>query len=122
MAQDGTFHKDAAAVALKGALGLWVLWNGPYSNRLFDAVKGSFDAQKGFYEGLYENGKGPIRAFTVNNNGIILECLLYKVQGKLLKFGTGASSPGRWEREVNDAANPRNTCLRAPQRKRECGS
>jgi uncharacterized membrane protein len=119
IADDGTFQPDAAAVAVKGAMGLWVLWNGPYSKRLFDAVSGMFDTQKGFYEGIYENGKGPIRAFTANNNGIILECLLYKVQGKLLKFG--ASSPGLWEREVSDAANSRNTCLRAPQRKRECG-
>jgi hypothetical protein len=116
---DGKFQPDAAAVASKGALGLWVLWNGPYSKRLFDAVSRVFDERKGFYEGIYENGKGPIRTFTANNNGIILECLLYKVQGKLLKFG--ASSPGLWEREVNNLANPRNTCLRAPERKRECG-
>ena len=122
IAHDGTFQPDAAAVAVKGAVGLWVLWNGPYSNRLFDTVKDLFDAQKGFYEGTYENGKGPIRAFTANNNGIILECLLYKVQGKLLKFRAEASPPGLWEREVNNLANPRNTCLRAPQRKRECGS
>ena len=122
IAHDGTFQPDAAAVAVKGAFGLWVLWNGPYSNRLFDAVKGLFDTQKGFYEGIYENGKGPIRTFTANNNGVILECLLYKVQGKLLKFRAEPSPPGLWEREVNNLANPRNTCLRAPQRKRECGS
>jgi hypothetical protein len=119
ISDDGKFQPDTAAVATKGALGLWVLWNGPYSKRLFDAVSRVFDARKGFYEGIYENGKGPIRTFTANNNGIILECLLYKVQGKLLKFGS--SPPGLWEREVNNLANPRNTCLRAPDRKRECG-
>jgi hypothetical protein len=119
---DGKFQPDAAAVASKGALGLWVLWNGPYSKRLFDAVSRVFDERKGFYEGVYENGKGPIRAFTANNNGIILECLLYKVQGKLLKFGAPSSAPGLWERETNNLANPRNTCLRASERKRECGS
>ena len=116
ISEDGKFQPDAAAVAVKGALGLWVLWNGPYSKRLFEAVSGVSDAQKGFYEGLYENGKGPIRAFTANNNGVVLECLLYKVQGKLLKFGaSSSSSPGLWDR------SPRNTCARTPQTKRECG-
>ena len=33
-----------------------------------------------YYEGVYENGKMPIKAFTANNNGIMLESLLYKVK------------------------------------------
>jgi hypothetical protein len=78
-----------------------------------------FDAKKGFYEGLYENGKGPIAAFTANNNGIILECLLYKLQGKLLKFGARESSV--WDTALPDVHNSRNTCLRSSERSRECG-
>jgi hypothetical protein len=119
ISDDGKFQPDFAAVALKGALGLWSLWSTPYTTRLFDAVSGMFDPKKGFYEGVYENGSGPIAAFTANNNGIILECLLYKVQGKLLRFGT----PGRsvWDQAVSDLYGGRNQCLRAAQRRPECG-
>ena len=81
----GEDHPEVAAVAVKGAIGLWTLWNTPYTDHLFDAVHTAFDPQKGIYEGLLENGKGPIPAFTANNNGIILESLLYKVSGKILR-------------------------------------
>lgn len=81
----GEAHPEFAAVALKGAFGLWVLWNTPYTDRLFEHVRGAFDPAQGFYEGLLENGGGRIETFTANNNGIILETLLYKVQGAVLR-------------------------------------
>ena len=118
ISDDGKFRPEFAAVALKGALGLWSLWSTPYTARLADAVSGMFDPKKGFYEGIYENGSGPIVAFTANNNGIILECLLYKVQGKLLKFGPPRLTV--WDQAVADLYNGRNQCLRAAQRRREC--
>ena len=119
ISEDGKFRPEFAAVALKGALGLWSLWNTPYTARLFDAVSGMFDPKKGFYEGIYENGSGPIPAFTANNNGIILETLLYKVQGKLLKFGPPAETV--WDQAVGDLYGGRNQCLRAAQRQPVCG-
>jgi hypothetical protein len=85
-----------AAVSLKAALGMWVLWRSPYTDRLFEAIAAQSDPARGFYEGLLENGKGPIRAFTANNNGIMLEALLYKAQGKLLKWGPVRES--LWDR------------------------
>ncbi|HYD98529.1 MAG TPA: DUF3131 domain-containing protein [Alphaproteobacteria bacterium] len=74
-----------AAVALKGALGLWALFDTPYTARLFDTAKAAYDPERGFYEGVFEQGGGVIREFTANNNGIILETLLYKVAGKLIE-------------------------------------
>ncbi len=85
-----------AAVSTKAALGMWALWQSPYTDRLFAATADLRVAGRGFHEGLLENGKGPIRAFTANNNGIILEALLYKAQGKLLKWGPPRE--GLWER------------------------
>jgi hypothetical protein len=119
ISDDGKFQPDSAAVALKGAMGLWALWRTPYTARLFDAISGMFDPQKGFYEGIYENGKGPINAFTANNNGIILECLLYKVEGKLLKFGPRTTSV--WDKAIADVYSAPNTCLLKSQRSKECG-
>lgn len=85
-----------AAVSTKAALGMWALWQSPYTDRLFTATTDLREPGHGFHEGLLENGKGPIRAFTANNNGIILEALLYKAQGKLLKWGPPRE--GLWER------------------------
>lgn len=85
-----------AAVSTKAALGMWALWQSPYTDRLFAATADLREPERGFHEGLLENGKGPIRAFTANNNGIILEALLYKAQGKLLKWGPPRE--GLWER------------------------
>lgn len=74
----GVYVPNTAAVSLKAALGMWVLWNSPYTDRLLDAIENANEAGKGYYEGLYENGDGPIKEFTANNNGIMLEALLFK--------------------------------------------
>lgn len=85
--EDGRYVPQFAAVATKGALGLWVLWRTPYTDQLYRLVKSLYEPDKGFYEGQFEKSKKFINAFTANNNGIILETLLFKVQGELLKSG-----------------------------------
>ena len=57
---------------------MWSLWQSPYTDRLLDVIENASEKTKSFYEGLYENGAGPIREFTANNNGIMLEALLFK--------------------------------------------
>lgn len=105
--EKGAFVPQFSAIALKGALGLWALWDSSYTDLLFDAVSHLYN-DKGFFEGRYENGGGAIQAYTSNNNGIILESLLYKAQGKLLKF-TGHSS--YWDTVVNDEFMGQGKCL-----------
>ncbi|MES2767351.1 MAG: DUF3131 domain-containing protein [Bacteroidota bacterium] len=83
---EGKFVPQFAAVALKAAFGIWSLWDTQYSNILYNVAAQSYDPNKGFYEGIYEKDSSYIKAFTANNNGIILTCLLYKAQGKLLRF------------------------------------
>ena len=106
--ESGKYVPEFAAVAAKGAIGLWALWETPYTDLLFRVVQGLQHPEKGIYEGLYENGKGEIAQFTANNNGIILETLLYKEQGKLLKFGNNVSM---WDRVVQDPFKSRSKCL-----------
>ena len=102
--EDGRYVPQYAAVSLKAALGLWALWQSDYTDRLFEAIAPLSDPARGFDEGLLENGKGPIRAFTANNNGIMLEALLYKAQGKLLKWGAPRES--LWDRRATTAPRP----------------
>jgi hypothetical protein len=94
--EPGQYVPQFAAVSMKAALGMWALWASPYTDRLFEEVVKQADPKRGFMEAVLENGKGPIRAYTANNNGIILETLLFKAQGKLLKWGNTSSS--LWDR------------------------
>lgn len=115
--EPGQYVPQFAAVSLKAALGMWVLWKSDYTDRLFDAIEKTHEPGKGFYEGILENGKGPIKAFTANNNGIMLATLLFKAQGKLLKWGN-RQEPSLWDRTVGNPygaqAKTRQT-LRQPQ-------
>lgn len=103
----GEYVPGAAAVSLKAALGMWVLWQSPYTDRLYNYIENAFVDGKGYYEGIYENGSGPIKEFTANNNGIMLESLLYKQQGRLLQFlprdpADPKFSPSLWEQRLLD--------------------
>jgi len=113
--EDGKYVPKFAAIALKGALGLWAVWDTEYTDLLFNAIAGLYDPEKGFYEGRYENGKGVIKQFTANNNGIMLEALLYKVQGKLLRF---SDRPSLWDSIVADEFKGHGKCL--PGKPRDC--
>jgi hypothetical protein len=95
--EDGKYVPQFAAVSLKAALGMWALWRSDYTDRLFEEISKYAEPAKGWMEGILENGKGPIRAYTANNNGIMLETLLFKAQGKLLKWGSGRET--LWDRE-----------------------
>ena len=81
----GEYQPDRAAVSAKAAVGLWALWDTDYTDLLFETVADLSVPERGFYEGLYENGNGFIPLQTANNNGVILAALLYKVQGPILQ-------------------------------------
>jgi hypothetical protein len=81
----GEYQPDRAAVSAKAAVGLWALWETSYTDLLFETVADLSLPDRGFHEGLYENGNGYIPLQTANNNGIILAALLYKVQGPILQ-------------------------------------
>lgn len=106
---EGKYVPQFAAVSLKAALGLWVLWDTEYTDLIFDKIADMYDPSSGYYEGIYENGSGYINTFTSNNNGIMLEALLYKVKGKLLKF---SNNEGVWEKYLKDKFSPlKDKCL-----------
>jgi hypothetical protein len=113
--EPGEYVPQFAAVALKGALGLWALWETKYTDSLFSYIKNAFDPEKGFYEGIYERkGNDVIKAFTMNNNGIMLETLLYKVKGKLMRF-SGRDS--KWDKTVREGKVPPENFVAERQRK-----
>lgn len=109
----GVYQPDRAAIAAKAALGMWALWETPYTDLLFDTVADLSTDTGGFYEGLYENGNGIIPLQTANNNGIILAALLYKVQGPILQRLN--DNPQVWDLAYDDGGDIRaNKCLPQP--------
>ncbi|MBA3704896.1 MAG: DUF3131 domain-containing protein [Bacteroidetes bacterium] len=84
ISESGDDANEFKTLSTKAALGWYVLFADEYSNILFDAIKNLYDPNKGWYAGLYEKTKRPNKAINVNTNGIILECLNYKMNGKLV--------------------------------------
>lgn len=104
----GAYVPQYAAVAAKAAVGMWALWDTPYTTELFGAVGALADPATGVLEGRFESGGGRIDTYTANNNGIILEALLYKQQGPLLRDAAHATAG--WEATMGDAVNAGARC------------
>lgn len=77
-------HNDLRFLSAKAAIGWHVLYNTAYTRSLVDFVQTNLKSNSGWYNGYYETLKQPNRALTANNNGVILESLLYKQVGKPL--------------------------------------
>lgn len=115
----GKFVPEFSAVSLKAALGMWALWQSSYTDHLFNMIENASEKGKGFYEGLYENGSGPIKTFTANNNGIMLEALLFKTQGNILKLRVQDSQakdfvPSIWNQRLLNVFEEDNKRLNRP--------
>ena len=85
----GEKHNDLRFLSAKAAMGWHVLYNTPYTRQLFDFVQANLKADKGWYNGFYESLKQPNKSLTANNNGVLLESLLYKKVGKPLTVWAG---------------------------------
>ncbi|MHC5723263.1 MAG: DUF3131 domain-containing protein, partial [Nostoc sp.] len=59
---------------------------------LFDFVQGNLKSKDGWYNGFYESLHHPNKTLTANNNGVILESLLYKQVGQPLTVWAGVTS------------------------------
>lgn len=89
----GEKHNDLRFLSAKAAIGWNVLYNTPYTGQLFNFVQTNLKADKGWYNGFYESLKQPNKSLTANNNGVILESLLYKKVGKPLTVWAKVKSP-----------------------------
>ena len=82
-------RNDLRFFSAKAAIGWHVLYNTPYTQKLFAFVPANLKSEQGWYNGFYEALKKPNRALTANNNGVILESLLYKQVGQPLTTWAG---------------------------------
>jgi hypothetical protein len=80
---------DLRFLSAKAAVGWHVLYNTAYTDKLFNFVQTQLKSDQGWYNGFYESLNQPNKALTANNNGVILESLLYKKVGKPLTVWAG---------------------------------
>ena len=64
-----------------------MLYETDYTKKLMERVARAYDAERGWYAGIYEADDTPNKALTANTNGIVLETLAFKQSGQLLKIG-----------------------------------
>ncbi len=82
LAENGDDATDFKSLSTKAAFAWSTLYNDDYSKLLSDNLEGLYDVKKGWFSGRYDKNK---KALTANTNGIILECLSYKMNGPLLR-------------------------------------
>jgi Protein of unknown function (DUF3131) len=82
-------YHDLCFLSAKTAIGWHVLYNTAYTRQLFNFVQRNLHSNKGWYNGFYESLKQPNQTLTANNNGLILESLLYKNVGQPLTVWAG---------------------------------
>lgn len=85
----GENYNHLRFLSAKAAVGWYVLYDTEYTQKLFDFVHENLETDRGWYNGFYETLKEPNTALTANNNGVILECLLYKKVGQPLLIWAG---------------------------------
>jgi Protein of unknown function (DUF3131) len=86
-------HPELRFLSAKAAIGWDVLYNSDYTQKLFSFVETNLKAEGGWYNGYYEVLKEPNKAQTANNNGVILQSLLYKKVGNPLTIWAGVTPP-----------------------------
>ena len=84
-------RNDLRFLSAKAAIGWHVLYNSAYTQKLFGFVTTNLKTDLGWYNGFYEALGEPNKALTANNNGVILESLLYKKVGQPLSVWAGIS-------------------------------
>ncbi|MCC5663892.1 DUF3131 domain-containing protein [Nostoc sp. CHAB 5784] len=93
-------HNDLRFLSAKAAIGWHVLYNTTYTSQLFDFVQGNLKSKDGWYNGFYESLRQPNKTLTANNNGVILESLLYKQVGRPLTVWAGVRSQKSTKRAI----------------------
>ena len=81
----GEVFLDKSLVSTRAVFGLWALWRTGYTDELMRSARDLYDPQRGWFEWRYERTGGYEQTISCTTNAIVLESLLYKVQGKLFR-------------------------------------
>lgn len=85
LSESGDDANEFKSFSTKAAYAWSTLYNDDYSKILHDNLNELFDVNKGWFAGRYDKDGKINQALTANTNGVILECLSYKLNGPLLR-------------------------------------
>src|SRR6185369_968436 len=83
LGSDGKEYEQLALLSTRAAFAMEALWPGEYTERLLEGVQWLYDPDRGWYEGRFEQGGGPLANITLSTNAAVLETLLFKAKGAL---------------------------------------
>ncbi len=83
--ESGEDASEFRTVSTKAAIGFHALYEGEYTQQLIAHIGENYDAERGWYSGIYEASGEPNKAITANTNGIILEALHYIEFGPMMR-------------------------------------
>lgn len=83
---DGNEVDDLRCISTKAAFAWNALFHDDYAHTLIKSVNKLYHPERGWYAGKYEKSGNTNKALTASTNGIILEALNYKKNGKLIRF------------------------------------
>jgi hypothetical protein len=86
-APDGADASAFRSLSTKAAYGWGTLFRDDYAEKLRGGISTAFDAERGWYSGIYDSNGKVNKSITANTNGIILEALWYQTGGALIRAG-----------------------------------
>ena len=89
--ESGEDASDFRSVSTKAVIGFHALYDDDYTRRLVESISSNYDADRGWYSGVYEASGVANKAITANTNGIILEALHFVQFGPMMSIQTGAT-------------------------------
>ena len=85
IAENGDDASDFKSFSTKAAYAWATLYDDDYTEVLIENLAGLNNKDKGWYSGRYDKSELVNKTLTANTNGIILECINYKMTGSLLR-------------------------------------
>lgn len=89
----GKSYNHLTFLSAKASVGLHALYNTEYTEKLFNFVQENLKSENGWYNGYYTYLDELNDVLTANNNGVILESLLYEKVGQPLTVWAGVEQP-----------------------------
>ncbi len=82
--ENGEVHNDMKLLSTKASFAMDALYHSDYTQKLMEKLK-PLQSKRGWFTGIYEKSGKINKSLTCNTNAIVLESLLYKKEGPLLK-------------------------------------
>jgi hypothetical protein len=83
--EKGNVHNDMKQLSTKASFAMDALYHTDYTKQLVAKLE-PLKSERGWYTGIYEKDGSINKSVTCNTNAIVLESLLYKQEGPLLKM------------------------------------